>query len=138
MEIGTVSRLSSSAGTQPAVRQDAPSQAGSVKSDLPATQAVQQAAALSAQPVTYNLRDDARATATRIAALQSVIENRNVYDVGSRQIVFRAVNTTTGEVVRQFPDDVALKLRAFVRDISEQKQSSDAAEADVQHVTRIA
>lgn len=138
MEIGGVSRTSSAAGAQFAARQDMPSQAGAVRTNLASTQSVQQATAIVERPVSFDMREDARSPASRVAAMQSFIERSNDYDVKARELVTRSINSRTGEIVRQFPDDLTLKLRAFARDINEKRRADEVHHSDVGHVTRVA
>ncbi len=86
----------------------------------------------------YDVKGNARDTAQRLAALRNFIEKNYEFDVASREIVYRAVDTRTGEVVRQFPDDVALKLRSFVKEINDKQRGDGALPFDVKHVTRLA
>ena len=137
MEIGGVARTSPSVNSQFATRNDVPNQAGAVKTELARTNSVQQSAAIGDRPVNLELREDAKSAASRVAALQSFIERSNDYDVKARELVTRTVNSRTGEIVRQFPDDLTLKLRAFARDINEKKLSHDSNASDVEHVTRV-
>ncbi len=138
MEIGGVARTSPAAGQQLAARPEPASTVGAVSTQLVPAKAVQQGAAVPEQPVRYERNDSAAAAVTRAAAVQSFIENRNVYDAKTRQVIFRAVNTATGEVINQYPDDVALKLRAFVRDINDKQALSDESEATHKRVERVA
>lgn len=137
MDIGGVSRTSPAANSQFATRQDVAQSAGAVRTDLAPTQSVQQTSATLEEPVRYDVRDPARDSAQRLAALRNFIDRNYEFDVTSREIVYRAVDTRTGQVVRQFPDDVALKLRGFVKEINEKQSKSSAAQGDVPHVVRV-
>ncbi len=111
---------------------------GAVKTELGATESVQQGAPLKDEPVRYDVKGNARDTAQRLAALRGFIEKNYEFDVAAREIVYRAVDTRTGEVVRQFPDDVALKLRSFVKEINDKQRGDGGYASDVRHVTRLA
>ena len=137
MEIGGVSKTSSAAGSQLAARQYVPSQAGAVRTDLARTESVQQSAALDERPVSFELNDGKGSAASRVAALQSFIERSNDYDIKARELVTRSINSRTGEIIRQFPDDITLKIRAFVRDINDRKNTLPKHDTDVEHVTRV-
>jgi uncharacterized FlaG/YvyC family protein len=137
MDIGGVSRTSPAANPQFAARQDGAQLAGAVKTELSGAQSVQQSSALADAPVQRDMRDPARDTAQRLAAMRSFIERNYEYDVSSREIIYRAVDTRTGQVVRQFPDDVALKLRGFVKEINDKASRDAAGQSDVPHVMRI-
>jgi uncharacterized FlaG/YvyC family protein len=137
MDIGGVSRTSPAANPQFAARQDGAQLAGAVKTELSGAQSVQQSAALADNPVQRDMRDPARDTAQRLAALKSFIERNYEYDLPSREIIYRAVDTRTGQVVRQYPDDITLKLRGFVKEINEKANRGSGSSSDVPHVTRI-
>ncbi len=51
---------------------------------------------------------------SREAMLKTFIKTRNVVDPRTRELVARAVDTRTGEIVQQFPDEVTLKLREYL------------------------
>jgi uncharacterized FlaG/YvyC family protein len=138
MDIGGVARTSPATGAQFAARQDVGMPQGAVKTELAATQSVQQAAATAEEAVRYDMRDPARDAAQRLAALRNFIERNYEYDKSSREIVYRAVDSRTGEVIRQLPDDVTLKLRSFVREINDKQRGEGGVPSDVKHVTRIA
>lgn len=137
MELGGVNRASPASAPQPAARPDAPASQGATKTELTPAQTVQQPSAIAAEAVRVDVHPDAQAAAQRISALQRFIETRNEYDVKSREMLYQVVNTHTGEVVRQYPDDLALKLRAFVRDLAEKKEQAAVENAD-HRVARIA
>jgi uncharacterized FlaG/YvyC family protein len=137
MDIGGVSRTSPAANPQFAARQDGAQLAGAVKTELSGAQSVQQSSALVENPVQRDMRDPARDTAQRLAAMRSFIERNYEYDIASREIIYRAVDTRTGQVVRQFPDDVALKLRGFVKEINDKASRDAAGQSDVPHVMRV-
>jgi uncharacterized FlaG/YvyC family protein len=137
MDIGGVSKTSPAANPQFAARQDGAQLAGAVKTELSGAQSVQQASAIADAPVQRDMRDPARDTAQRLAAMRSFIERNYEYDIASREIIYRAVDTRTGQVVRQFPDDVALKLRGFVKEINDKASRDAAGQSDVPHVMRV-
>jgi uncharacterized FlaG/YvyC family protein len=137
MDIGGVSRTSPAANPQFAARQDGAQLAGAVRTELSGGQSVQQGAALAEEPVQRDMRDPARDTAQRLAAIRSFIERNYEYDIPSREIIYRAVDTRTGQVLRQYPDDITLKLRGFVKEINDKASRDAAGQSDVPHVTRI-
>jgi uncharacterized FlaG/YvyC family protein len=137
MDIGGVSRTSPAVNSQFAARQDVAQSAGAVRTDLVPTKSVQQATAIPEEAVRYDMRDPARDTAQRLAALRSFIERNYEFDVSTREIVYRAVDTRTGQIVRQFPDDISLKLRGFVKEINDKQNKDNAEQSDVPHVMRI-
>jgi uncharacterized FlaG/YvyC family protein len=50
-------------------------------------------------------------------SLQRRIERDDSADI----LVYRTVDKVTGEVVRQFPDEMILKLRAYAREMERQE-----------------
>ncbi|MGL4727754.1 MAG: hypothetical protein ACRCWO_03270 [Bosea sp. (in: a-proteobacteria)] len=108
-----------------------------MRTDLAPTQSVQQTSATLEEPVRYDARDPARESAQRLAALRNFIDRNYEFDVSTREIVYRAVDTRTGQIVRQFPDDVSLKLRGFVKEINEKQSKDTAGIYPAQRVTRV-
>lgn len=58
------------------------------------------------------------------AEMRRFIDRRNIVDGRTREVVYQAVNTSTGEVVRQTPSEVTLKLRAYRQEEEEASQST--------------
>lgn len=67
--------------------------------------------------------------ANRQARLQRVadtiredLQRRIETDSNAGTLVFRTVDTRTGEVVRQYPDDMVLKLKAYAREMRRREE----------------
>lgn len=86
---------------------------GPVATQLAAPKAV--TAIGDAVTVSLDVRQErARDQLSREAALRSFIQTRNEIDPRTRELITRTVDTRTGDVVRQFPDEVKLKLREYL------------------------
>jgi flagellar protein FlaG len=119
MDIGGV-KLAPAAAPIPAANRVEPTASGAraVATELPREEAVR---AIGDSP---NVRidignDKAREQIDRERMLRSFIRNRNEVDPRTRELVFRAIDTRTGEVVRQFPDETRLKLREYINRLRE-------------------
>jgi uncharacterized FlaG/YvyC family protein len=89
-----------------------------VATELPRTEAVKAIGDNAAVRIDIQ-QDKARQQKQREDQLRSFIQNRNIIDPRTREIVFRSVDTRTGTVVRQFPDEVRLKLREYLNTMRE-------------------
>jgi uncharacterized FlaG/YvyC family protein len=79
---------------------------------------------------------DRKARMERIAdTIRESLQRRIEKDDAAGILVYRTVDKVTGEVVRQFPDEMVLKLKAYVREMA-RKEESQAA--DNQRVERVA
>ena len=114
MDIGGI-KLAPAAATIPAANRVEPNASGTraVATELPRTEAVR---ALGDSPaVRVDIQQDrTRQQSEREQQLRSFIEKRNIVDPRTREVVYRSVDTRTGTVVRQFPDEVRLKLREYL------------------------
>jgi hypothetical protein len=128
MDAGGV-RLAPAATAYPAVNRVEPTQSGAraVATELPREQTVR---ATPETPATrVDVRDDkAREQMARERMLKDFIASKATVDPRTREIVYQSVNTRTGEVVRQFPDDVTLRLRDYVSFMAETRARSAATE----------
>ncbi len=71
---------------------------------------------------------DRRARMERIAdTMRESLQRRIEKDDAAGVLVYRTVDRQTGEVVRQFPDEMILKLKAYAREMA-RKEELDAAE----------
>ncbi len=112
--------LASTAAVSPVRQETAPVQ-GAVRTDLPATVAVSapsdtEAAHLDLSAVARRVQA-ARAKAEAKAQTQQAvdtIERSLAEDQDTREMVFKATDTRTGQVVLQIPDEALLRLRAYV------------------------
>jgi flagellar protein FlaG len=59
---------------------------------------------------------DAREQSKREAAVRDTIKRNLTVDPKTREIVYQAVDTKSGEIIRQIPSDAILRLRAYYRD----------------------
>jgi uncharacterized FlaG/YvyC family protein len=113
MDIGGV-RLAPAAAAQSVANRAEPtgSATRAVSTELPKDQVVRSAG--QADAVKVDVRQDrAREQQARERLLQEFIQNRAVLDPRTREVVYQAVNSRTGEIVRQFPDEAILKLRDY-------------------------
>lgn len=101
---------------------------------MPSVQRVQ--ASAEPQPDQASANDaqrmaDARARLERIAdAVAEGLQKRVEADKDANMLVFRTIDTSTGKVVRQFPDDLILKLRSFAREMQRAQDEADAKSRD--------
>ena len=90
--------------------------AGAVKTELVPDAAVQQAEGT--QAVRFASTPQVEVRAALEAAVQNFIK-RNVVDPKTREFVHQTVDERTGTVVRQLPEEIILKLRAYARELRE-------------------
>ncbi|MFN3853985.1 MAG: flagellar protein FlaG [Phreatobacter sp.] len=83
---------------------------------------------------------DERAQAERRARIERMadsiresLQRRIERDDSADILVYRTVDKVTGEVVRQFPDEMILKLRAYAREM-ERQESRDGENHRVEKV----
>ena len=119
MDIGGI-RLAPAAASLPAANRVEPNASGTraVATELPRTEAVRAIGDSPAVRVDIQ-QDPSREQRQREEQLRSFIQNRNIIDPRTREIVFRSVDTRTGTVVRQFPDEIRLKLREYLNTMRE-------------------
>jgi flagellar protein FlaG len=67
---------------------------------------------------------EAERQASRDELLRNFIKTRNVVDPRSREIVTRQVDTRTGDVVNQYPDETRLKLREYLNQMRERSEQA--------------
>jgi hypothetical protein len=104
-----------------------------VATELPKDEAVREVR--QADPVRVDVQNkDAREQMARDRLLRDFIKNRATVDPRTREVVFQSVNTRTGEVVRQFPDDITLRLRDYVSFMAEARSKSSAPDRKVDNV----
>jgi flagellar protein FlaG len=98
-------------------RSDAMATAGAVKTELPQEASVQ--AAGEAPAVVLPSRERTEARARLDAAVREMIDRNTLIDPKTREVVYQSVDRKTGEVVRQVPDEMLLRLRAYAREMRE-------------------
>jgi flagellar protein FlaG len=106
-------------------RLDAMATAGAVKTELPQEASVQ--AVGEAPAVTFENRDGTQARARLDAAVREMIDRNTLIDPKTREVVYQSVDRKTGEVVRQVPDEMLLRLRAYAREMREADTRRDDA-----------
>lgn len=114
MDIGGI-KLAPAAAPIPAANRVEPTSSGTraVATELPKAEAVRALPDATSVRVDGN-RDGTREQATREQLLRDFIQKRNVVDPRTREIVYRSVDTRTGDVIKQFPDETRLKLREYL------------------------
>lgn len=131
MEIGSTSRPPSlSAATAPP-RHETLVSAGAIRTELKPEDAVQQPAEVS--PVRLELSQNAESRAAIDRALRETIDRRIDIDPKTREVVFQTIDRESGEVIRQVPDEVLMRMRAYAREMREQ-----AAADQVRQIERLA
>lgn len=72
------------------------------------------------------------ATADHAAEIESAAKAREIIvDTASREVIFRVVDTRSGDVVRQYPDEAMLKLRAYSRSLEQPADDVHALERQI-------
>lgn len=94
-----------------------------VRTDLPKSETV--TAATHGEAVRYDLSNEARNQARREAMLREAIQRNITVDPQTRTVVFQAVDSISGEVLRQFPNEATLKLRAYYREMAAAARKDD-------------
>jgi uncharacterized FlaG/YvyC family protein len=124
VDITTVRKAA--AALAPPVRPTAATVNEAVATELPDKEAV--GASEKADRTTLDASETRARAMAAVEAAAKPIERRNFVDERTNDYVFQAVNQDTGEVVRQIPAEVNLRLRAYVR----------ADETPEKQVTRVA
>jgi uncharacterized FlaG/YvyC family protein len=135
-------------GTNSTGRPDPVQYREAVRTELPRAQRVTQPPSNSAgsalddrRPGDAAARDDRvladrRARMERIAdTIRESLQRRIEKDEAAGLLVYRTVDKETGEVVRQYPDEMVLKLRAYAREMA-RKEENEAS--DTRRVERVA
>lgn len=111
MDIGqTVRPVASVGATVPTEPLPSP---GAVRTELPP------AAVVTAPTETPPARLEVSGAAVRLQqaeeAAKEAIRRNLVIDPDTKQVIYKAVDTRSGQIVQQLPDEALLKLRAYVR-----------------------
>ena len=117
MDSGSISKPISAAVLNAPQRTEPLASAGAVKTELPPEESVQQVVEIAAVQLTPS--EGAMRHAKLEQVLQRTIEKRLVDDPRSREPVQQSVDSETGRVVRQVPDEALLRIRAYVQEMSE-------------------
>ncbi|WP_406854096.1 hypothetical protein ABEG18_16250 [Alsobacter sp. KACC 23698] len=124
MDIGLTPRPVASVGTP--VRTEPLPPPDAVATDLPP------AAAVTASPDAAQVRVDLSRGSQSIqdleVAVRETIKRNLLLDPETRQVVYKAVDTRSGQTVEQIPDEALLKLRAYVRANAQAGEAKPSAE----------
>jgi flagellar protein FlaG len=55
-----------------------------------------------------------------------------VLDAHSREVIYQVLDASSGQVVRQMPDEAMLRLRAYTRAAADGKPSHEPSQADIE------
>jgi uncharacterized FlaG/YvyC family protein len=125
MEIGAFNRASTAAAYQPAARQE-PATSGikPVETQLVSDKAVTAVSAASdaarQSGVSIGISRAAADAARRQQAVRDTITKHLDINPATRDVVVKSVRKETGEVIKQYPDEVVLKLREFAAQMRDQ------------------
>jgi flagellar protein FlaG len=122
MDTGSIARAAPISPLNVPHRAETLAAAGAVRTDLPPEAAVQQLA--EADAVRFEPSDGAQARAKVDAALRTMIERHIEIDPKTREVVYQIVDSESGEVIRQTPDQALLRLRAYAREMLEQIEAA--------------
>jgi len=78
--------------------------------------------------VRVDLSDGVERRAALDQLLREVIQRHLIIEPRTREVVQQTVNSTTGEVLRQFPEEAILRLRAHAREMTEPARPAGAGE----------
>jgi flagellar protein FlaG len=127
MDTGSIAKPATTSA--PSAPQRAETLVGAVKTELAPEAAVRQVS--QTEPVRFDLTNGAATRAALDQAIRETIDRRLIVDPKNREVVYQAVDETTGEIVRQVPDEAILRLRAYARLMREKSES------DVRRVEKI-
>jgi uncharacterized FlaG/YvyC family protein len=125
MEIGAFNRASNAAAYQPAARQE-PATSGikpvetQLVSDKAVTAVSRTLEVARETAVTVGISREASDAARRQQALRDTITKHLDINPATRDVVVKSVRKETGEVIKQYPDEVVLKLREFAAQMRDQ------------------
>jgi uncharacterized FlaG/YvyC family protein len=125
MEIGAFNRASTAAALQTAARQE-PATTGikPVDTQLASARAVTAAAATTEtvreRAVEVGISREAADAARRQEAIRNTITKHLDINPATRDVVVKSIRKETGEVIKQYPDEVVLKLREFAAQMRDQ------------------
>ena len=118
MDIGLTLRPISVVTQSSSVRQDAAPVRDAVPTDLAASQTVSAAAKTS----------EARQDALPSSAADPSHVRKIILDAHSREVIYRVIDSKSGLVVRQIPEEAMLRLRAYNRAALEKEDGRSATE----------
>jgi uncharacterized FlaG/YvyC family protein len=114
MDVGGVNRPAVTSSQAMSQRVDPPAASGFARTELSRGASVQPVEEISA--VRFEPSEGSRERAALDAVMQRVVERSVEIDDRTKNVVFRAINERTGEVMMQLPSEQALKLRAYLRE----------------------
>jgi flagellar protein FlaG len=132
MEIGGVNRPAVTSSQATMQRVDPPASSGFARTQLSRDASVQPVEEASA--VRFEPRDDSNQRAAIDAAMQRAIERaverKTDVDPRTSELVYQTLDTKSGEVLRQVPDEALLRIRAYTSELrAAQERGSDASSA---------
>jgi flagellar protein FlaG len=122
MDTGSIAKPAAVAAPNAPQRVNMPASAGAVKTELAPEASVQQVPEAAA--VRFDPSNGAQARAALDAAIRDVIERHIEIEPKTREVVYQTVDTESGEVIRQVPDQALLRLRAYAREMREKSDES--------------
>jgi uncharacterized FlaG/YvyC family protein len=114
MDVGGVNKPAVTSSQSALQRVDPPASSGFARTQLSRDASVQPVE--EASPVRFEPSEGSRERAALDLMMQRAIQRTVDIDERTRNVVFRAVNEKTGEVLMQLPSEQALKLRAYLRE----------------------
>ncbi len=90
-----------------------------------------------AEPARFNPANETASRAALDQAVRETISRRIILEPKTRQVIYQAVDEETGEVVRQVPDEALLRLRAYARELRQEREK-DEDSSEVRRVEKIA
>lgn len=125
MEIGWTPRSPMAADAGQVARVPPVAAAGPVRTELPPAETVRQPPRSASTNVDRRLGSE-----TRRAAAPDVIDRRIEIDAATQEVVFQAVDSESGEVVTQVPDQAILRLRAYARAMRQADSEGSASRVE--------
>lgn len=122
MEFGGVTKTLPPSSQNPATRVDQAAASVVTKTEAPPEATVQRIRETAA--VRLETTSASRDLAALEQAMQKAVNRRLELDDESRSLVFTARDARSGEVVTQIPTEQTLKLRAYLRGVSEAAQEA--------------
>ena len=77
--------------------------------------------------VNFDLSNGSQQRAALEAVMKRAIDRRMDIDEATRNVVFKALDEKTGDVITQIPSEQALKLRAYLRESTALPGQGEAA-----------
>lgn len=126
MEVGGVNRPAVTSSQATLQRVDPPASSGFARTQLSRDESVQPVEKSSA--VRFEPSEGSRERAALDSMMQRAIQRTVDIDERTRNVVFRATNERTGQILMQLPSEQALKLRAYLRETTAAAQEDPAPE----------